>query len=108
MLDNPQFTLYWSLAHGQRRRIAEQFGVVRDGDKRLGVLTQAQVWLRRLGRCGSIVPALARARQLHQHELRRIEDVIRAGGLYAKLGELEIWRDYKYHLLELDHAARAT
>lgn len=105
MLDNPSITLYWCLRHGQRRQIAEQFGVWRAGDGQIGEQPVAQLWLRRLSACGSIVPALDRVRDLHQSELRRIETTIREYGAQAWRAELETWRTHKYHLLALPNIA---
>lgn len=101
MLDNPNTTLYWCLRHGQRRQIAEEFKVWRSSDNQIGEVPVAALWLKRLSACGSIAPAMARARRLHHAELRRIEDSLHFSGAQRWRDELEAWRDHKYQLLAL-------
>lgn len=114
MVDNPNAVLYWCLRHGQRRRIATQFGVLRPTDGGLGELPAAAIWLKRLDACGSIAPAMERARQLHHAELRDIEDNIRSAKPRVWRDELEHWREFKYRLLALppspgiEHVATAS
>lgn len=100
-MDNPSLTLYWCLTHGQRRQIAVAFGVVRAADGQLGELPAAALWLKRLDACGSIADVLARARRLHQTELRQIEEGIRRAAPRTWRDELEHWREFKYRLLAM-------
>lgn len=107
-MDNPSLVLYWTLRHGQRRQIAEEFGVIRAADRRMGDLQSARLWLGRLRDGGSLAKALERARRLHQTELRRIETNIREYGAHSWRTELESWRDHKYRLLALSESEYAA
>ena len=100
-MDSPAQTLYWTLRHGQRRQLAEQFGVYTAADRQLGDIAAARAWLKRLSDCGSLGQALAKARHMHFHQLREIEETLRWRGAHALSDELEHWRDHHYRLLAL-------
>jgi hypothetical protein len=103
-MDRPGETLYWTLSHGQRGQLAERFGVCNPADWQMGEVPAAKLWLKRLRDCGSLGPALGRARQLHLAELRQLEDTLRTPGSQAWRQALEEWRDRHYMLLSLTAA----